>query len=149
VSNPQLLYDLACMRQREMRRNAARERLASAARRPGSRFEAHVLLPLANSFIALGMRLRRRYQPDESIAIVPVAQLAGSAGWRTGGAGGRVGTLLPVFAFQVIQCQPQRTTNLTYWSLLPPTSSVAASTSRLGLLCLARPLSHETRMTAH
>jgi hypothetical protein len=129
------------MRQREMRRNAASERLASVARRPGSRFEARVLLPLANSFIALGMRLRRRYQPDESIAIVPVAQLAESAGWRTG-------ALLPALAFQVIQCQPRRTTNLTYWSLLPPTSGVAASTSRLGLLCLARPLSNETRMTA-
>src|SRR5579859_265915 len=75
MCNPQLVYDLICMRQREMRRNADTARLALVARVPSPRLDARLLLPLANSFIALGMRLRRRYQPGESFALVPLAHL--------------------------------------------------------------------------
>lgn len=140
MSNPQLLYDLACMRQRELQQKAANERLASAARIPGSQLQARVLLPLANSFIALGMHLRNRYQPGESFAIVPITHLSESASRPASATSSRMGTLQPSFAFQVIQCQPHRTTNLTYWSLLPAPAGVAANTNGLGLLCLARPL---------
>ncbi|HLZ24151.1 MAG TPA: hypothetical protein VKQ30_18715 [Ktedonobacterales bacterium] len=142
MGNPQLVYDLMCMRQREMRRNADTARLALVARVPSPRLDARLLLPLANSFIALGMRLRRRYQPGESFALVPLAHLPETFGRHPNppSVGRQPASLIPVLAFQVIQCLPQRTTNLTYWSLLPPTTGAADTTSRLGLLCLARPL---------
>ncbi|MGH2517357.1 MAG: hypothetical protein ACRDHP_17045 [Ktedonobacterales bacterium] len=140
MSNPPLPSDVAWMRQRQMRSEAASARRARAARRPGPRPEAGVLLSLADGLIALGMRLRRRYQPGESLALVPLARLSEDAGGHTSGFSGRSGSMSPVFAFQVIQCLPQRTTSLTYWSLLPSASGAPGTPGGLGLLCLARPL---------
>ena len=143
MSNPELLFDLHCMRRDEMRREAAIARLAATAPRSGPRVEARILLPLADRIIALGLRLRRRYQPGESLALVPIrpiAHLPGSAAPTISGAGSRADDLLPVLAFQVIQCLPQRTTSLTYWSLLPATTGAAETTGSLGLLCLARSI---------
>lgn len=116
-----LLYELAAQHRRELEREAAHRRLMSAAREPGARLEARVLLPLANALISLGMRLRGHYQPHETFALVPLA---------------RSSAPVPVFAFQVIQCLPQRATTFTYWSLMPSGQGAAG----MGVVCLARPL---------
>lgn len=143
MNDPQLHYDLTRMRQREMHREAANARLANAARAGGSRPGASLLLPLADAFIALGLRLRRQYQPDASFALVPLAHLPATTTQPATGAASRTSNLLPVFAFQVIQWLPHRTTSLTYWSVLPsapgPTGT-PNTVSGLGLVCLARPV---------
>ena len=142
MSDPQLLYDLTCMRQREMWRDAANARLARAARQanPQSQPQARVLLTLANGLIALGMRLRAHYQPNESLALLPANGQFSESFRPASGERGHAGNLLPVFAFQVVQCMPHRATSYTYWSLMPVTPSSAAGANGLGLICLARPL---------
>ncbi|HLJ80575.1 MAG TPA: hypothetical protein VKT52_03740 [Ktedonobacterales bacterium] len=142
MSDPQLAYDLACMRQREMQRDAANARLVRAARQanPQSQSQARVLLPLANGLIALGMRLRAHYQPNESLALLPTNGQFPESLRPARGERDHSGNLLPVFAFQVVQCVPHRATTYTYWSLMPLTPGSAAGANGLGLICLARPL---------
>lgn len=102
--------------------------------------DARVLLPLADALLFLGMRLRQRCQPDESLAIVPVARLSERGRRDAYSIHTRPALARPVFAFQVIQCMPQRTMAFTYWSLIPPARNKAAGMSGLGLVCLAHPM---------
>lgn len=142
MSHPELLFDVSRMRMDQMHREAATARLAASVSRSGPRPEARILLPLADRIIALGLRLRRHYQPGEALALVPIAHLPASPAHPFGGADSRANTLLPVFAFQVIQCLPQsqRAASLTYWSLLPATSGAPEAAGGLGLLCLPRSI---------